>query len=275
MTIKTYVQKRPVTCYFIAAFAISWLGAFLVVAPKIITGQPVPKMYGILMFPVMILGPAAAGIILTAMIEGKAGLRNLISRMIKWRVPGKWYFSLVIIPCLILTILLFLTKFISKSYTPNFFPIGLLFGIPAGFFEEIGWTGFAFPKMQLNRSIMGSGLILGILWGLWHLPVIDFLGAANPHGPFWLPFALSFITAMAAVRMLIVWIYSNTHSALLAQLFHIISTGSLVFLGPSKVTPGQEVLWYTCYAVALWMVVLTIYLKAKPGYANSAAGNRL
>jgi membrane protease YdiL (CAAX protease family) len=260
MNLKKFIQRYPASCYFVITFTISWLGAFIVVAPKIISREPVPKMDGILMFPIMILGPAAASIILTAITEGKEGLRNLFSRMTKWKVPGKWYLiAFLISPCLIMTVLLLLTGFVSPAFTPNFFPFGLLFGIPAGFFEEIGWTGFAFPQMRLSLSFTKSGIILGFLWGLWHLPVIDFLGAASPHGEYWLPFALSFIVAMAAIRIIIVWIYTNTNSVLLAQLLHMISTGSLVLLGPSKVTPGQEALWYAYYAIALWITVLIIF----------------
>lgn len=261
MSLKNLIQKHPVSCYFIIAFTISWLGALIVVAPKLLSGQPIPKMDGILMFPVMIIGPAIAGITLTAVTEGKTGLRNLRSRMGKWKVPGKWYLvAFLIPPCLIMIVLLFLKSFVSVAFTPNFFPFGILFGIPAGFFEEIGWTGYALPKMLRGQSVLKTGIILGFLWGLWHLPVIDFLGAASPHGQYWLPFAVSFILAMTAVRVIIVWIYSNTSSILLAQFTHVISTGSLVVLGPNAVSPAQEALWYALYAGLLWAAVFIIYL---------------
>src|SRR5215470_13733430 len=108
-----------------------------------------------------------------------------------------------------------------------------LFGIPAGFFEEIGWTGFAFPKMHLKQSIIKAGVVLGFLWGFWHLPVIDFLGAATPHGKYLLPFLLAFIAVLIGIRLLIVYVYSNTESILLAQVMRIASTGSLVTFGPA------------------------------------------
>jgi membrane protease YdiL (CAAX protease family) len=265
MNLKKLIQRYPATSYFITAFFISWAGAFILVAPKLFSGQPIPKMDGILMFPIMIIGPAASSIILTALTEGKAGLQNLRSRMGKWKVPGKWYIiSFLIPPCLVTIVLLLLRNFVSPVFTPQFFVLGFLFGIPAGFFEEIGWTGYAFPKLRLSHSFIKSGLILGLLWGLWHLPVIDFLGAASPHGDYLLPFALAFIAAMAAIRIIIVWIYSYTNSTLLAQFMHAVSTGSLVIFGPPKVSSAQETLWYALYAVALWMVILIAWrLRAK------------
>lgn len=57
---------------------------------------------------------------------------------------------------------------------------------------------------------------LGVVWGLWHAPVVDYLGAAAPHGVYWVPFFLTFVAMVMAVRVLIGWIYSNTGSILLA-----------------------------------------------------------
>jgi hypothetical protein len=61
--------------------------------------------------------------------------------------PLPWYLGLLIPPVLVLTVLLAMAAFVSPIYAPNLFAIGILFGVPAGFLEEIGWTGFAFPKM--------------------------------------------------------------------------------------------------------------------------------
>jgi hypothetical protein len=103
-----------------------------------------------------------------------------------------------------------------------------------------------------------AGLVLGVLWGCWHLPVIDFLGAAYPHGHYLIPFMAAFIAAMAAIRMIIVWVYSRTGSLIFAQVLHTVSTGSLVALGPASVTPAQEAIWYAAYAAALWCVIAGI-----------------
>jgi uncharacterized protein len=138
--------------------------------------------------------------------------------------------------------------------------VGLAFGIPAGLFEEIGWMGFAFPKMQLKLPALGAAVLLGIFWGVWHMPVIDYLGTATPHSAYWLPFFLSFTAAMTAMRVLIAWLYSNTRSVLLCQLMHVFSTGSLVIFSPPRVSAAQEVFWYAVYAAALWIAVALLAL---------------
>ena len=181
------IRRYPVVVYFALTFLISWTGALAVAAPHLIRHQPLPKMTGILMFPVMLLGPSLAGIALTRIVDGKSGLRVLFSQMFRAWVPPGWYTALLIPPVLVLTVLLFLQTFVSPVYAPNRFFMGILFGIPAGFLEEIGWTGFAFPKMRSQSNGLTPSILLGLFWALWHLPVINYLGTATPHGVYWLP----------------------------------------------------------------------------------------
>ena len=93
---------------------------------------------------------------------------------------------------------------------------------------------------------------------VWHLPVVDFLGAAHPHGPAWLAFFLAFSGAMTAMRVLISWLYLNTESVAAAQLLHMSSTGALVVFGAQRIDGAQEAAWYGLYAMALWLVVALI-----------------
>jgi uncharacterized protein len=249
------IRRYPVVAYFALTFLISWTGALVVTAPHLIRHQPLPKMTGILMFPAMLLGPSLAGIILTRIVDGKSGLRVLFSQMFRAWVPPGWYTALLIPPVLVLTVLLFLQTFVSPVYAPNRFFKGILFGIPAGFLEEIGWMGFAFPKMRSQSNGLTPSILLGLFWALWHLPVINYLGTATPHGVYWLPFFLAFSLAMTAMRVLIAWIYTNTKSVLLAQLMHVSSTGSLVLFSATRVTAVQEALWYALYGTVLWVAV--------------------
>ncbi len=266
--LKNLIHRRPALCYFILTFFISWTGAFLVVASKIFNGIPIPRLDGILMFPVMLLGPPAASIILTGLSDGRKGIRKMLSRISKWEVSFGWYLWLLLPPCLILLVLLFLKKFASLSFAPNFALTGIFYGIPAGFLEEIGWSGFAFPNLRFKNSFIKSSLLLGIIWGFWHLPVIDFLGSAFPHSQYLIPFFIAFIVVMTAIRVIINWIYTNTGSILLAQLMHIISTGSLAMFSPPVLSATREVSWYFLYAALLWISVLIIFLMNRKGKEN-------
>jgi len=254
-TRESLVNRYPVAAYFVLTFGISWLGALAVVAPKLLRGESIPKFSGILMFPVMLLGPVVSAILLTRVVDGATGLRDLFSRIRKIRVGAPWYAPLLIPAVTIFFVLLPLKTFVSPVFAPNRFFFGASFGIVAGFFEEIGWTGFAFPKMAKTSNALQPAVTLGVLWGCWHIPVIDFLGTATPHGIYWLPYFLSFTAAMTAMRVLIGWIYANTRSIALAQLMHASSTGSLVILSPAPVSASEEVVWYAIYAAALWLIV--------------------
>jgi len=254
----TFVAHRPLTSYFVFTFAISWSAAFAIVAPRLLHGEPIPKFSGILMFPAMLLGPVASGVFMTRLLDGPVGIRKLFSSIVRMRVGIGWYSVLLLPPAAVLAVLLTLKTFVSPAFAPNHFFLGVVFGIPAGFLEEIGWTGFAFPRMQARLGTLQAGVLLGLMWSAWHLPVIDFLGAASPHRTYLPLFFLSFATAMTAMRVLIGWIYQNTQSVLLAQFMHISSTGALVIFGPFRVTPAQEAAWYFTYGVALWIAVAAL-----------------
>jgi membrane protease YdiL (CAAX protease family) len=178
---------------------------------------------------------------------------------------GRWYAGLLIPPGVILLVLLGLAAFVSPVYAPNRFFIGISFGLIAGFLEEIGWTGFAFRTLSTRRSGFSAAVLIGLLWGLWHMPVIDFLGTAWPHGSYLPAYFLAFIAVMTAMRVLIAWLYTNTKSVLLAQLMHVSSTGSLVALSPPMATARQEAFWYSIYAAILWALVALVVSKTGAG----------
>ncbi len=252
-------RRYPVTCYFALAFAISWIGALAVAAPKLFRGEALAKGSGLLMFSVMILGPCIAGLVLTKQVNGSVGMSDLFARMRHVNFSGRWYVVLLIPVGLVLTVLTVLQITLSPVYAPNRFIAGLSFGLLAGFFEEIGWTGFAYPKMRQTRSTLAAGVLLGVVWGIWHLPVLDLLGRATPHGAYFLPYFAAFTAAMTGLRVLMCWIYEHTTSVLLVQLLHASATGALVAFSPVRVSNLQETLWYMIYAAALWIVVAILF----------------
>jgi membrane protease YdiL (CAAX protease family) len=248
------LERHPLAAYWVITFAISWAGALVVAAPGLIRGTGISNTTGMLMFPAMLLGPLASGILMSRVTGGREGTRDLVRRMRRWRVGLGWYAVLLSPPAMVLLTLFLLQALVSRSFAPNHFWIGIAFGVPAGICEEIGWTGFAFPQMRARRSALGAAVLLGVLWGIWHLPVINFLGAAIPHRQYWFAFFLAFTFAMAAMRVLIAWIYSGTNSVLLPQLMHISSTGALVIFSP-PVSAAREAMWYALYGCLLWLMV--------------------
>ena len=261
-TIMTLIKKHPVLTYFFLAFFVSWGGSLAVLGPKFFRGEPYQLTDLPLALLAMLAGPSLTGIALTDIVDGKSGLRDLFSRMRRWRVKPRWYArALLTPPVLILAVLLLLSNLISPVFIPNFLALGIVYGLLAGFIEEIGWMGYAFPKMRVKHSALTASLIIGVLHGTWHI-VADYLGASGNLGGYWLPhFILMWIIGMTAMRVLIVWVYVNTESILLAQLMHASSTGFLIILSPSPISPAKETLWYAVYAVVLWVIVAIVITR--------------
>ena len=269
------IRQHPLVAYFAVTFSVSWGAALCVALPWLTSGRALPDLAGMLMFPAMLLGPSVTGLAMTRAIDGPSGLRTLGSLLRSWRL-GRWYAALVIPPLLVYGTLFCLQSFVSPAFAPNMFFTGVLFAIPAGYLEELGWMGFAFEKLHARATAFRAAVTLGLVWAIWHLPVVDFLGVAHPHGAYWAPFFLAFGAAMTAMRVLIVWNYVNTGSLLAAQLLHMSSTGALVVFAAPGVNAPQEVTWYALYALALWLVVgvvVRIYgfaLTRSPGKTMTA-----
>jgi len=250
------LRRAPLLAFFSLAYAASAVALAVIGWPRLdgTGGQPVASL---VMFPVIVIAVGLAGLGMTAVMEGRPGLRRLRVRMTHWRL-GRWWLVLLVPPLGMLLVLTALQRFVSPSYAPHFLLFGIGAGILAGLFEEMGWTGFAFPRLSAPLGALGGALALGFLWALWHFPVVDSLGAASPHGSAWALFFGAFAAVLVATRVLIAWLYANTGSVLGAQLLHATSTGSLVVLSPSAVSPEQEALWYLAYAVLLWVVVVPV-----------------
>jgi len=122
------------------------------------------------MFPAMLLGPSIAGIFLTRKLDGRDGLKDLFARVRLVRFPLRCYTAWLVLPVLVLGVLFCLKTFVSPVYAPNRFRIGVTFGLLAGFLEEIGWTGFAYPKLRQRFAVLPAAANLGLFWGLWHAP---------------------------------------------------------------------------------------------------------
>ena len=255
---KRFIQDRPVGVYFLLAFAIPWLPSFLVAGPKFFRGEDVEllvMMIGVAMFA----APILSGILIAYIVDGKRGIGDMFHRMKIWRV-GKWYLTLLIFPVLILVVSLLLSATVSPAFAPVFLIGSIMMGLAAGFLEEPGWMGFAFPKMREKHGLIRTSIYLGLIHGLWHFPVW-FLFTYADLGIFWFPFFIAFVISLVALRVILVWAYSHTNSLLLSQLIHASSSGFLSVLTPEWIEPVNWAIFYSVYAVFLWVVALVVTRK--------------
>jgi membrane protease YdiL (CAAX protease family) len=221
---------------------------------------------------VWLAGPSVAGIVLTGLVYGREGFRNLLARMTRWRVGARWYaVALLSAPLLYVGVSLVLSLS-SPEYLPGILATSdkaalLLFGIGwglvgGGLLEELGWTGFAVPTLlrRMRYGVLATGLIVGVLWGVFHWPVngwagVTFSGALSVA--ITLPLQLFFFTVagLTAFRVLMVWVYERTgESMLVAMLMHASLTASMIIL-PPVVTGVAYLTFNLVFTAALWVVV--------------------
>lgn len=253
-----WLCRNPLLGYYAAVYGISWGIIFVIVSAHDFDLVNLRPLDTGLIFAAMLLGPSVGGLAMTALLDGHAGLRRLWVSLMRWRVGVCWYaVALLTMPLLLLTVLWPLSVFVDAAFAPGFrwplFAIGLV----AGSFEEIGWTGFATPRLLVYRGWLTGGLMLGLVWALWHI-LVDFRANFDTMRFAWLlEFAVFYIATLTPYRILMTWVYSNTRSLLLAILMHASYTGWLFVLYPAT-SSVQDLVWQTTFAVALWVMVAVL-----------------
>ncbi|UCC58551.1 MAG: CPBP family intramembrane metalloprotease [Candidatus Bathyarchaeum sp.] len=260
MSEQSFIKRHSALIYFVLAFSISWIGVYAVIEQKFWASSVIEISDLGIMAIAQLNGPFFAGILMTLLVNGKLGIKQLFSRMKKYKVAGRWYLPVLIFPGLLLAVSLLLGILVSPELAPTFGVFGLIGGPMAGLLEETGWMGFAYPKMKGKRSALGTAIYFGVFHGIWHI-VADFLGNFNAFGGYWLPYFFGFCLHVVALRVLIVWVYENTGSVFLSILMHVSSTGFYGLLISTTMAPVNWVIFYNVYGVALCLVALIVALK--------------
>jgi CAAX protease family protein len=271
MNIKRFIERHPVLSYFILVFAVAWGAILMLIGPSgLLPAATRPMQMVLLVFVAMLLGPSLTGITLTAVLDGTAGLKEVFSRWLCWRVNWRWYAAALLTAPIVILVIgrvvsvvspLFIAGPIGNSGAVTVLGFGLVVGLLAGFFEEIGWTGFALPRMLRQRSVLAAGLLLGVLWGTWHL-LGDYWGNAGSYGSLYPIRGLLWVAALTAYRVLMVQVYHKTASLGLMQLMHASFTGGQIILGPA-LAPSDYLVWYGAFSAALWILVAVVALSQR------------
>jgi CAAX protease family protein len=185
--------------------------------------------------------------------------------LLKWRVAPRWYAVAFLSAPLLSVIVLFALSLTSPIFSADDKAAVLLSGIMAGLttvLEEIGWTGFAIPRLRQRYSILATGLIVGILWGIWHLLQQIYISGTYTGGvPFALYFSLAVFNTVAgltAYRVLLVWIYDRTESLLVTTLMHASLTASNIFIFRPEATGVSFLIFGLVFTAAQWVLVAVV-----------------
>ncbi len=169
------------------------------------------------LFYLAVYAPAIAAFILVVFHEGPGGLKRFLSRLLLWRCSIAWYlFLLAGIP-----LVFYLGAAIKGTLSYPFDAIGallsaLFFAVIKGPVEEFGWRGYALPLLQRKFAPLWASLILGLIWGVWHLPAFLLSGTEQSQWGF-----VPFLVGCVAISIIATGLFNGSGgSILLAALFH-------------------------------------------------------
>ena len=257
------IRRYPLTTFFLLAFGITWL----VWVPRA-AGAPLETVGQAWTWV-----PAIAALLAAALTGGRDAVRELGTRLVRWRVGWQWYLVVVIGPAAFSLAVAGLYVLLGGSWAaaaPAALREGPLVMLPLflviltltdGLGEELAWRGFALPRLLTRYNALVASLILGMLWGLWHLPLVWTEGAPLYQQPVWL-----FLLDIVAKSVLFTWVFLHTRgSVLLAMLFH--GATNLFAVSPTLTSSGDLTLLLLA-AGAKWVLVVVVVVVAGPGLAR-------
>ncbi len=275
-------KKNDVWVFFSLVFALMWPKGIAGAAYSLgLLSEPPSAILNVLYF----LGtPLIAALIVVAVTRGRQGLKELVGHLFRWRVDWQWFFvSLLIYPLVTLTAfgisslasggrwtvaMMWQTGFenlqenaarigLNPENTWQIFAILVAVSLIVPIFEEGGWRAFAIPRLQEKYSALVSGLVMGVIWSVWHLPSFFTVGSDHYGMPF-----LWFLMTLVSVSILMVWIMNHTNqSALMTILFHasIVLTGHFLPTQLAYQTGNTIALWLTGGLLAAITMAVILY----------------
>ena len=207
--------------FLLVAFGLAWgiLALFIFLPDQMTT------LFGELtgqhpLFFLAVYAPAIAAFIVVTYYGGARGLRRYLTRLLLWRCSPAWYAFLIIgIPLLFFGGSALKGNLFSEPFPFSSFQtlvVALLFMAIKGPVEEFGWRGLALPLLQRKFAPIWAGLILGVIWGLWHFPAFLLSGTPQSAWSF-----TPFFVGSVAISVIVTQLFNASHgSILLPALFH-------------------------------------------------------
>lgn len=255
---------RGPVAFFVLAIAISWGFLAWALGPGAFPA-PAERLQSVGAGLAILAGPSLAALLLIAVTEGAAGLRRLGSRLVRWRVRPIWYAVALLTAPVLATLVSLALSLVSRDYLPAVLTsdakaalvgTALASALMIAVFEELGWTGYAAPRLLDRFGVPATGVAIGLLWGAWHFPL--FWERASFAGPLGVALlAARLFSWLPPFRVLMVWVYDRTESLLVVTLMHVgLVVATLVF---QPVVAGRELLIYILvWAAALWLLVAAV-----------------
>jgi uncharacterized protein len=253
------VRVFPLPAFFVITYLLSWV--YWLVALGIMGRSTLAW------FVPGAFGPPLAAVLVTALVDGRSGTRAFLRRWVLWRVGMRWYvLALIGLPTLGLIVGLPFRDGTERfagsipSVIVMYLATWSFLVVLGGGQEEPGWRGFALPRMQERMGPLAASVVLGVLWGFWHLPLFVFIPGYNSAGSGLASIAASALvfTAVGAVgqSLLLTWLFNHTRgSVLLAVLAHASLNAGTAFVAPGRI--ASMAVWASFGVVGLVVTLAT------------------
>lgn len=216
------------------------------------------------LFHAGVFAPGVVALLFTYRERGAVGVRALLSRLVKWDVGWRWFaFALLFVASVKLLVALIVR--VGTGAWPMFGsqPLPLLLAAAIGSTllggqvgEELGWRGYALPRMARTMGLGAASVLVGVIWAAWHLPLFFFGGGDTVGQSF--PFYLLQVTALSVA---ISWVYMNTHGSLLVTMLLHAAVNNTKDIVPSAV-PGASNPWQLHASLVGWLTLTILWLCA-------------
>ena len=270
-TIDAAIKRHAVPIYFALVFVISGGGLLLILGPG---GFPLDAArfasFGLLVYAAILAGPCVAALLLTAIVDGRPGIRDLLTRLRRWRVRWTWY-AVALLPALAMTATALLLSLVSSDFRPSILDSSgklriLLQALgPAllvGALEEMGWTGFATPHLRSRHSILATGLMIGVVWGAWHFPLFWQADSFSGALPFVILMTMLF-SWLPPFRVLLVWVHDRTQSLPVVMLMHAAVSFVTLTVRPEGLTGTRLLASLLVAPGAMWLLLASVGVANK------------
>lgn len=277
-------DRNALILFFALAYAITWMcqiaGMQMATAQGITLSNEdnflhfLALLGGDVRLPFLIFtagaGPFLAAIIVLAVFEGRAGLRDLFAQIAKWKVNTFWYVVVLALPLALAAVSLFIGFLSNGMQMPElnpklssayFLPFLLYVLIFTGLWEEPGWRGFALPRLQKSFNAEKSSWILGLLWGAWHIPINVYLNL-NAGPAVITSLIIGLLLGTVGWTIVNTWVYNNTRSVFVMILLHGWTNAIQSYL----VLSSGNMAAMSIFSILPW--ALAIYLLRKYGKEN-------
>ena len=262
-TARTDIENPPIADgsvlkFFLITFAITWSCWGLVVAGLV----PAQSSFRGVVVLAGVFAPAMAALLLTARARGSAGIKSLLRRMLQWQVAARWYvFALTYIVFIKLAVAL-ISRLMTGAWprfgtTPLYIiPFAILLSTPFQSGEEIGWRGYALPRLAARFGLASASVLLGVVWALWHLPLFFVAEADTYHQSFFV-----YLLQVTALSVTIAWLWQRTGGSLLLTMLMHAAVNNGKDIVPSA-TPGGTSTFGLTASLTAWLTVAMLCLCA-------------